>query len=72
MAGYIFNVLNLSTGELITDNIRNRATIYRFKKSSEFYINSPVAQWYISPPDKPTLIDIASYLHLPLGALEVV
>ena len=75
---YMFNILNLSTGELITDAIKNNAIYYnKYDKSriDHQYIESKFASvsvWYSNPPDKSTLIDIATYLKIPVNALECV
>ena len=71
MYGHTFNVLNLSTGELVNDYERNRATMYKQNPYKQ-RVASPIAVWYVNPPDRATLIDIAMYLKLPLNALECI
>lgn len=81
MSGAIFKILNLSTGEFITNYQYNMALV-NFKPTSsetETYFtrmvditNSSIdKRWHVSPPSATDIERIALYLNLPKNALEM-
>lgn len=73
MSSALFYVVNLSSGEYVTTNQYNRASIgYNNMTPSRFGGNTEPKSWCVSPPSNKELVFLARYLALPIQALDPV
>ena len=87
MSSAMFQILNMSTGEHITVDEYNRATINFTEYDHDLgdceytrisvtgrptLSGDAIKSWYVSPPSDIDISRIALYLNVPINALDVV
>ena len=71
----VYAILNLSTGELFTAREYSAQLMYRHHNTliyEQLVYDSTPMQWYVDPPTRSVMIDIATYLKVPVEALEII
>ncbi|MCI4437237.1 MAG: hypothetical protein JHC33_10570 [Ignisphaera sp.] len=81
MSSAIFQLLNMSTGTLVTVQEYNRATFNFMDQINNSPVINPyrpsisedaTKSWYVSPPSDTDITRLALYLNIPMKALDIV